>query len=80
MSYYTVFLRLFLDSSKLLLVYVKAYVTEIRCLNYLLRIHFIFLQLKNLNPKLMNIMGNEFCVSFENKYHKASNLPSIMMQ
>lgn len=77
--YSSVFLRLFLDSSKPLLVYVKSYVAEIQGLNYLFRICFIFLQLKSWNPELMNITGNEFCVSFENKYHKAYHLPSIMI-
>lgn len=77
--YSSVFLRLFLDSSKPLLVYVKSYVAEIQGLNYLFRICFIFLQLKSRNPELMNITGNEFCVSFENKYHKAYHLPSIMI-
>lgn len=68
--YSSVFLRLFLDSSKPLLVYVKSYVAGIQSLNYLLRNCFIFLQLKSLNPELMNIMENEFCVSFKNKYHQ----------
>lgn len=77
--YSSVFLRLFLGSSKPLLVYVKTYVAEIQGLHCLLRICFIFLQLKSLNPELMNIVGNEFCVSFENKYHKAYHLPSIMI-
>lgn len=61
LTYSSVFLKLFLDSSKPLLVYLKSYVTEIQGLNYLFRICFIFLLLKSLNPKLMNIMGNKLC-------------------
>lgn len=65
--YSSVFLRLFLDSSKPLLVYIKSYVAEAQGLNYLLRTGLISLQLESLNSELMNIMGNEFCASFENE-------------
>jgi len=50
--YSLVLLRLFLDSSKPLLVYVKSYVAEVQGLNYLLRICFIFLAIEKSEPRI----------------------------